>query len=160
MTAAVRPISILQPSGIEKSDSVLVFEYYDHEQSSTIVFFTFRSDVECTHTAHGCRVATEAGNKKHNHWSGPYETGRARQCMMKCSGFCETPWIRLRNEGQNVTSNARCKIRLFSRISVLLTPVGSTCWQYLLAVPVVSVLLISILLTALWNRKVGFRSGV
>ena len=44
-------------------------------------------------------------------------------------------------------------------VSVLLTPVGSTCWQYLLAVPVVSVLLISVLLTTLWNKKVGFRSG-
>ena len=40
--------------------------------------------------------------KKHNHWSGPCERGRARQCMMKCSGFCETAWIRLRNERQNV----------------------------------------------------------
>ena len=25
--------------------------------------------------------------KKHNHWSGPCERGRARQCRMKCSGF-------------------------------------------------------------------------
>ena len=45
--------------------------------------------------------------KKHNHWSGPCERGRARQCMMKCSGFCETAWIRLRNQRQHVTSNAR-----------------------------------------------------
>ena len=72
--------------------------------------------------------------KKHNHWSGPCERGRARQCMMKCSGFCETAWIRLRNERQNLTSNARCKIRpFFPEGCQRLT---NTCWQYLLAVPV------------------------
>ena len=130
--------------------------------------------------------------KKHNHCSGPCERGRARQCMMKCSSFGETVWIRLRNERQNVTSNARCKIRtFFQRVvsvsrtpvgsacwqyllavpvvsvlrtsvlpSVLLTPVGSTCWRYLLAVPVVSVLQISVLLTTLWNKQVGIRFDV
>ena len=45
-------------------------------------------------------------------------------------------------------------------VSVLLTPVGNTCWQYLLAVPVVSVLLISVLLTTLWSKKLRFLSGV
>ena len=55
---------VLQPSGINKSDFVLVFSYYDHGQSSTIILSTFRSDIECAHTAHGCRVVTEAGNQK------------------------------------------------------------------------------------------------
>jgi hypothetical protein len=41
----------------------------------------------------GCRLVTEAGNRKQHHGSGPRERGRARQCMMKPPGSCKPVWI-------------------------------------------------------------------
>ena len=46
--------------------------------------------------------------KQHNHWSGPCERGRARQCMMKCSGFFRSC----------LDSAAQCKTKCYLKRAV------------------------------------------
>ena len=104
---------ILQPSGIKKvgfRSGVLILWSW-----AIVDNRTFYIPIGHWMHAHRTWLPRRHGSRqsKTQPLAGLYARGRARQCMMKCSGLCETPWIRLRNERRNVTSNARCKIRSF-----------------------------------------------
>ena len=112
---------VLQPSGKNSwIRNVLFYDYKlsNHDQPCLFVHFDPTLHARTPHMV--AASSRKPASKQQNHWSGPCERGRVKQWMIKCLGFCEAVWIRLRNEKPTVTSNVRCKIRvvLFQRVVV------------------------------------------